>query len=150
VAERASNELAAVYWLRSLPGIPENRVDVVLPDSENEYLTVAPGFVTVRTIGGSPHIHLPQRQPVMEINTWVAFPNDQIAPWPASSLLGDTIIAECLDQTNFGHVITHPNYETIRMMSAYPTTENTRVDDDDARYARYVFEMQMYWVGDPH
>lgn len=150
MALRASSELAAVYWLKSLPGIPEDRVDVVLPDAQNEFLLVAPGFVTVRVIGGTPHMYLPQREPVVEINTWVAFPNEQHSPWPASSLLADTIIAECTKESNFGHVLTHPDYETIRMMSAYPTTEPTRFEDDDARYARYVFEMQMYWVGDPH
>lgn len=147
---RASSELAAVYWLKSLPGIPEDRVDVVLPDPEDEYLVVAPGFVTVRSVGGSPHVHLPQRQPIVEVNTWVATPNDQIAPWPASSLLADTIIEACYEPSNFGHVLTHPGYENVRVMSAYPTSEPTRFEDDDARYARYVFEIQMYWVGDPH
>lgn len=150
MAKTASTELAAVYWLKSLPGIPEDRIDVVLPDAEDEFLLVAPGFITVRTIGGTPHMYLPQREPVVEINTWVAYPNDQKAPWVSSNTLADIIINACYDPSNFGHVLTHPDYENIRMMSAYPTSEPTRFEDDDARYARFVFEMQLYWVGDPH
>lgn len=147
---RASTELAAVYWIKSLPEIASLPVAVVLADAESEFEDAAQGFVTVHAIGGSPHMYLPQREPVVEINTWVALPNNQKSPWPASSYIADTIIAATYDPANFGHVLTHPDYENIRMMSAYPLTEPTRFEDDDGRYARYVFEMQLHWVGDPH
>lgn len=143
-----TNELAAITWLRTLPGVPSTKVSTRLPADNS---SIAPsGFVTVLTVGGTSSIYLPVRSPVLEVKTWAwRGPGQKEAPWWIANQLAEAIREACLDHhsDNFrGVLTTKSGYDDICVPSAYLVTEPRKLESDDGEFAIYVFEIELHWT----
>lgn len=146
---RPTNELAAITWLRTLPGVPSTKVSTRLP--EDNSLISASGFVTVMTLGGSSDIYNPHRAPVLEIKTWAhRGPGQKEAPWWQANQIAEAIYEACLDHRSFGGVLaTRSGYDNVCVPSAYLLSEPRKLESDDGEFAVYVFELQLHWTRRP-
>lgn len=149
-----TSELVAITWLRQLPGVPSTKVSTKLPGDNS--LIAASGFVTVQTIGGAPHVHLPRRDPIVQVTCWACSPDGdrQDPPWAKANQLAEAIVAAVYDPKSFlGRVTTRTGYDNASVLSAYLLTEPRKADPfgtgDDARMAKYVFDLQMHWLWIP-
>lgn len=144
-----TNELVTLVWLRTVPGLPSQKVSTKLPPSIN---TISEeGFVTVRTVGGSSNIDVPLRQPVMEVKFWACHPegDDREPPWAKANDLAEALKDFCEDVgfTNFGGVLTTKSgYDNACVPSAYTLSEPLKILDDDARFACYSMDVQVNWT----
>lgn len=147
-----TNELAAISWIRTIPGVPEQRVSTKLP-GDNE-LIAASGFVTVpMVVGGSSDIYVPRRSPIVEVRTWACHLNGdrQDPPWWKANVLMETIREHCWDHQAFGGVIsTRSGYYDVCVQSAYFITEPRKLESDDARFACYTADVQLHWTRRPN
>lgn len=143
-----TNELVAISWLRTIPGIPSDKVSTNLPSGDNETALVSGGFVTVLTIGGSVDPHLPRRDPVLQVDCWALEPDARRKPpFRRANQLAEIIQEACYEPSNFGFVETKTGYDNVGVQSAYLITVPRKVDPvDPARYARYTFDIQLHWV----
>jgi hypothetical protein len=149
MAKIPTNELAAISWLRTVPGVPETKVSTRLPGDNS--LIAPSGFVTVLALTGSSSIYLPVRSPVLEVKTW-AFRDEgqKEPPWWMANQLAECIREACLDHNSFGGVIeTRSGYDNVCVPSAYLVSEPRKLESDDGRFAAYVFELQMHWTRRP-
>lgn len=144
-----TNDLVAISWLRTVPGVPETKVSTRLPAKES--LILPEGFVTVSVLTGSSNIYLPVRSPVIEIRTWAGPGEGGKEPqWWRANQLAECIREACLDHLSFGGVIeTRSGYDDVCVPSAYLMSEPRKVISDDGRFAAFVFEVQMHWTRRP-
>lgn len=149
MAKIPTNELAAISWLRTVPGVPETKVSTRLPGDNS--LIAPSGFVTVITIAGNSNIYLPVRSPVIEVTCWAMRGEGQKEPpWWLANQLAECIREACLDHLSFGGVIeTRSGYDNVCVPSAFLVSEPRKGDPDDGRFAKYVFELQMHWTRRP-
>jgi hypothetical protein len=147
MAKAPTNELATMSWLRTLPGISHEMVGTKRLDPE---LMPSEGFLTVRTVGGSSNIYIPQRSPVMQITAFAFDINGdrRDPPWAAAVNLLEEIREYCMyEQFNFKGVIpTENGYDDVCVQSANPLTEPAKVPGDDARMAEYTMDVQINWT----
>lgn len=141
-----TNELAAISWLKTVPGIPANKVSSRLPGNFDD---IGPdGFVTVLTLTGSSDIYVPRRSPVIEVKTWAYTQSGKKEPqWWIANQLAECVREACLDHLSFGgEIVTRSGYDNICVPSAYFVSEPRKLESDDGRFAAYVFELQMHWT----
>lgn len=142
------SELVAVAWLKGIPGIPAGAVGTTLPADTSAWLD---GFLQVSVVGGSPHRDVPQHQPVVQVDCWAANPSGARPPWGKANQLAERITAHCYGNVNDAlpvqRVVTLPDgYQPARVQSAYVVTEPRRIPADEARFARYSLDLQLFWV----
>ncbi len=139
-----TNEIVAVHWLRSIEGIPDNSVNTLLPDDNSTW--EVSGFVQVGMAGGFPDMYTPQNQPVLQIDCWAARPNSEKPPWAKANNLAEIIKAACYNKRYWGHLALPAQYENARVLGSVAATEPRRVQGDEARFAGYTFDLQLFWV----
>lgn len=145
MAHKPTNEVVGVSWLRSLPGIPSNGVSTALPKDNSTW--EASGFITVQTVGGQPDMYNPWNQPVFQILCWANRANSEKVPWGKANNLAEIIKDACYGHPElYGHVATPSQFKDARVLSCYLLSEPRKVQADEARFAVYEFELQMYWV----
>lgn len=150
MAKIPTNELAAMAWLRTIPGIPSDKVSTKIPGDNS--LIAPSGFVTVLTVGGSSDIYVPRRSPVIEIKTWACHADGdrQDPPWAKANQLAEIIRERCLDHQSFGGVLTTKNgYDNVCVPSAYVISEPMKVPDDMGRFAVYTMDVEIHWTRRP-
>lgn len=143
---RANHELVATAWLRTIVG---DRVATTLPKDIASW--VESGFCTLDTVGGSPNMYLPIREPVMSVDCWAVNPASQKPPWGKASALAQAIQAACWDHPAIPQALTLPaGYPPVQIKSAYLTGDPRRVTDDASSYARYSIPgLALAWVEVP-
>lgn len=149
MAKIPTNELAAISWLRTVPGVPSTKVSTRLPGDNS--LIAPQGFVTVLTLSGNSSIYLPVRSPVIEVKCWAwAGEGQKEPPWQVANQLAESIREACLDHQSFRGVIeTSSGYDNVSVPSAYLVSEPRKLEADDGRFAAYVLELQMHWTRRP-
>lgn len=142
-----TNEIVAVAWLRTLPGVPADKVNTTLPDSK---VWADTGFVQVTLISGAPDMYVPQRQPVLQIGCWAVNPDSQKPPWGKANNLAERIVTVCQPHRQREvfrpRLVTPPQFADVRVQTGHALTEPRRMVPDDARMALYQFDLQLYWV----
>jgi len=142
-------ELVAVAWLRGIPGIPSSGVGTTLPRDSSAW---PDGFVQVTSgVGGGPHRDVPQHQPVVQVDCWAANPSGSRPPWGRANQLAEIIAAHCYGGINDAHPVQRrvslpDSYQDARVQSAIVLTDPRRVEGDEARYACYSIDLQLFWV----
>jgi hypothetical protein len=130
---RPNNELVTTAFLVSIVG---DRVATTLPKDIAGW--AEDGFVTVDTVGGTPNIYLPIREPVMGVQCWAVNPNSQKPPWNKAASLAGAIQDACWDHPAVPrNLVLLGGYPMVQVKSAYLTGEPRRVPDDPSSYARY-------------
>lgn len=142
----ANTDLAATAWIGSLPGFTPAMVATALPEDNTTW--AASGFVTVRTVGGTPEMYVPLREPVVSVDCYASAPNGgNKSSWAQANNLAEAIVAACQNTANFNAVLPGPaGYPSMRVLQAHALQEPRRVFGDKSFYARYQFDLQLYWV----
>lgn len=135
-------------WLRTLDGIPDNKINTVLPDVA---LWADTGFVQiVGTVGGTPWLDAAVQEPVIELDTWGARLNTEKPDWGKASALMSIIRDAAQDATKSVGVIVTVGTRQARIISLWPISSPRRpllgVDQGDpASFARFMIDIQMIW-----
>jgi len=158
-----NSELVALAWLASVPGFTTAMVGTMLPKLPGSGTMpgwVATGFVTAAVVGGSPDAWMPQAQPVIGVNCWAVNatqtggPTGPInpatkPPWGKAAQLGEQIrgAAYTLNRSGAARQVAMPvtGYAHAAVQSAVLLTEPRRVPGDVGSYARFTFDMQLFW-----
>lgn len=141
---RASTELVAATWLRGVAGLSSAMVATQLPKDTTAWS--ASGFVTVRTVGGSPGLYVPLRSPVVTVDCWAVNPGSAKPPWFAANALAELIDLGCR-AADVNRTLTLPTgYPDARVLSAYLLSEPRRAYGDSGDYAHYIFDLALHWV----
>jgi hypothetical protein len=142
----ANTDLAVTAWLAGLPGLNSGMVATTLPEDNTSW--AASGFVAARTVGGTPEMYVPLRQPVVSVDCYAVPPAGGNKPqWGQANNLAETIVSACYSTSNFGATLAGPaGYPHMRMLQAHPLQEPRRVYGDRSFYARYSFDLQVYWI----
>jgi hypothetical protein len=136
-------------WLRSIDGIPDNKVNTVLPAVS---LWADTGFVQiVGAVGGSPWLDAPIRQPVMEVDTFGAHVNSEKPDWGKASALMNLIVEAATDPATSVDRVIPIGSRFVRLMSLWPISEVRKplsgIDQGDpASFARLMIEIEMMWA----
>lgn len=147
MAERPTNELVAVAWLKGVAALG-NGVATELPGDVAQW--VDDGFVQVATVGGSPNIYYALAQPMVSVDCWAAKPSSARPPWHSANRLAEQIRMATLDHDAVGRLLVLPAaYDNARMLTCWMATEPRRMPGDPADYARYQFDMELRWVAVP-
>jgi len=142
-----TNELVAVHWIRSIEGIPDTGVATQLPADNSTW--AASGFVQVTLTGGAPDLYTPQNQPLIQVDCWATNPNSEKPPWGKANNLAEIIKAATYDKRYWGHLGLPATHENARVLGSVAVSEPRRVLGDEARFACYTFDLQLFWVRDP-
>lgn len=150
VVYRANTDLVAGLWLSSLPGLNSGMVATRLPEkAEQNTSLVTSGFVTYRTVGGTPDMYIPERKPVLSISCY-GFPISTASrrPQPAvANGLAENIAAACQNPASFNALLTLPTgYPHARVQQAHLLSEPRPLYGDRAYWSIYQFDLQLYWV----
>ena len=149
-AYRANTSLVAGLWLSSLPGLNSGMVATRLPEKAEENPSLASsGFVTYKTVGGTPNMYVPEREPVLQINCY-GFPpatGSRRPQWAVANGLAENIAAACQTTASFNATLALPTgYSHARVQQAHLLSEPREVYGDRAYWAIYQFDLQLYWV----
>lgn len=137
-------------WLRTISGIPANKINTVLPALDQWEDT---GFVQINgTVGGTPHLDAPIRQPVVQVDTWACRRDSDKPPWDKASRLMELIMAACVGPVASSVMVPlHIGSDLVRLMSVYPVSEPHKPPQgldtgDAASFARYTVDLQFIWM----
>lgn len=132
---RANSELAAITWLKTIPGLPTNAIGTTVPmgaDSSTPPSWVNTGFVQVLVTGrGSTENNIPYRAPIITAHCWAASGNKQKPPWGQANDLAETIWAATLVEgngiENLDLAVNVASPPTIRILQVWGVQEPRRV-----------------------
>jgi hypothetical protein len=144
VALRANTELVAAAWLAGVTGLSSGMVASTLPQDNSSW--AASGFVTVRTVGGTPGMYVPLRAPVVSVDTWAVNLNSDKPPWGKANYLAELIDAGCRASNVSRDLTLLSGYPGARVLSAYLLSEPRRAYGDQGDYAHYVMDLALHWV----
>jgi hypothetical protein len=138
-----TNELAGIHWLKSLTGIPADKVAIKLPDVSKWHDT---GFVTLDVSpAGQPDMYVPWNNPQFDVYTWAADLNSGKPPWRKANNLAQIIVEAQWDFSTFGRIQTPAQYRDVHVASVTVLRHPTPALADDARFAVYLTEITMTW-----
>jgi hypothetical protein len=131
---RANNEMVTIAFLKTIVG---DRVATTLPKDVTGW--VEQGFVTVDTVGGTPNLYVPLREPVMGVECWAV--NAELAETPveqgvrpgcrpSKTPAGTTRPCRAPWSSRTG-------YPVVQVKGAYLAGDTRRIPDDPSSYARY-------------
>ena len=141
--QRPSAEQVAVAWLKTLDGIPTDKVATNLPADHNTWTET--GFLQVFTVGGTPLIDVPMRSPSVQVSCWATAPPPAKAPWGKAHTLAENVVAGCY--TDEGPWTVQPSgFKTVRLFAAWPLMEPRRVPSDEAGFARVDVDLALRWA----
>lgn len=106
------------------------------------------GFVTYENMSGTPGLHLPTRNPVFRLSCWAttARPGSGAAPWGKAHDLAGQVERALQAPAVLGQIETRANYAPAWIITAYPTTEPARVNNDPSGYARVDMSVAIKWA----
>jgi len=145
----ATNDLVAVAWISSIPGLTADGVSTQLPPDDTTW--AKNGWIVIpATVGGSPHSVMPLRRPVCQVECWAVTPGSGIPPWGKAADLAEQVRMATYDRHNFGRglavSLNGVAYPAARALSAKILTEPHRVYGDQADYAGVSFDIAFQWV----
>jgi len=157
MAKRANSELAAIAWLKTVPGLPVNQIGTTLPQDQTTWAET--GFIQPIVVGkGSSSKYYGYRSPVVMVHCWAVNPAKQTPPWWKADDLAETIFEHLLKEENGfeNHDLPRPGYRKIRVLQAwvieepkripwgFPSGQGSFVDPGNA--AHYTLSYQMAWA----
>lgn len=149
-----SDELVAISWLGSIPGLSPAMVGTQLPPDVNPDGTVASwvstGFVTVAVAGGNPDPLLPVNRAVIQVDCWATTPGSNKPPWPDAAAIAAVIRRATWDRYRISRPlalsVNGVPYPKAVVQSAYLATSFRRLYDDAGDYARLQADLALSWV----
>lgn len=117
-----------------------------LPDDFTKW--VESGFVTYENLSGVPGVSLPTRNPVFRLSFWATTsrPGSTRPPWGKAYNLA-SIAEKALQAPQVrGEFATRSGYYPHVLITAYPTTDPARVNNDPSGYARVDMSVLVKWA----
>src|ERR1700681_1836001 len=109
-----------------------------LPEDNTTWSTS--GFVALKTVGGTPEMYVPLREPVVSVDCYATSSVGNKAPWAQANNLAEIVAAACQNKANFGATLAGPaGYPNMRVLQAHALQEPRRVFGDRSFYAHYQF-----------
>lgn len=155
--QHANSELAAIAWLKTVPGLPVNQIGTTLPQDNSTW--AASGFVQVIVTGpGKSSKYYGYRAPVITAHCWAINPGKQTPPWGIACDLAEAIYARLLVDGNGKEnlSLSRPNAPDVRVLQAWDVTEPKRIPwgfpsgqgsfIDPGDTAHYVIDFQIVWA----
>lgn len=140
----ANTELVAIAWLGGVSSLTSSMVATTLPSDNTSW--AASGFITVRTVGGTPGLYVPMREPVVTLDFWAVKPGSGKPPWFQAATLTELVQAGTR-ASNAQRAVTLPTgYNSAHVFSAYFVQEARRAYGDQGDYAHYVVDMALHWI----
>lgn len=153
----ANSELAAMAWLKQVPGLPANRIGTTLPQDESAWAD--DGYVQVIVTGmGRSSKYYGYRAPVITAHCWAVNVGKQTPPWGKACDLAEDIYAQLLVEGNGIENLTLPvtSAPPIRVLQAWAIEEPKRIPwgfpsgqgsfIDPANTAHYTVSFQIAWA----
>jgi hypothetical protein len=143
-----SNELVAITWINTIPGLTLDSVGTQLPSGEESWATN--GAVALKVAGGSPDIYLRVRKPVIQVDCWATVLNSDKLPWGTARRIAEKIRAATFDDANVSRVLSPSangvDYQNCWVESAYLLTEPRDAYSDAGDYAGSSFDLMLWWT----
>lgn len=143
------NDLVAVAWIATIPGLVADGVATQLPTDETGW--AANGFVQVPlSVGGTPHEYVPVRQPVVQVECWATFPDSDKLPWWKANQLAEQIRYGTYARNGAARAVAitagGTQYPSAAVRTARMMTEPRRIWSDIGDYAGYTFDLYLSWT----
>lgn len=135
------NDRVAVAWLETL-GLTADDIGMEIPPPAEWAIN---GFVQASTIGGSPAVHVPMRNPVVQIDVWCCRLDSDQAPWGRAEDLDGQILEAAYAMTSPAEPPMPAGFRPVRVHSVFAVSEGRRIDSDEAGYARVSRDMEIFW-----
>lgn len=135
-------------WLKQILGLP---AAATLPDVSEWFST---GFVTVPALaGGNPNWYIPERQPIMQIDSWAAnraasgsSAASRKTPLSRANQLADAVVLATYRHVP-GTLLTMPTgFKDVWLSTVYPVSEVRRVPEPDLNFAHFSVDIAMVWI----
>lgn len=144
--------MVAKAWLLSATGIPLNSVARELPEDASTWFDN--GFITLPgTIGGASQMHVPLRQPVLDVQFWgqPRKVGSQKVPWNRASQLAEAAYKATFDPAlsvqrllNMG-----AGFDGARVLTVLCPQEPQELPQEETDFACYTMPMQFNWYRIP-
>lgn len=152
----ANAELAAIAWLKTVPGLPVNQIGTTLPQDKTTWAST--GFIQPIIVGrGSSSMYYGYRAPVVMVHCWATNPAKQTPPWWKANELAEDLYAHLLkDNNGVENLDTKTGYRKVRVLQGwcieepkripwgFPSGQGSFVDPGDD--AHYTVSFQMAWA----
>lgn len=161
-----NDELVCLGWLATIPGFTPAMVGTTvprMPSSGPMPAWVASGFLAAAVVGGSPDPYMPQGAPVLEVNAWcvnatqAGGPSGPVnvatkPPWGKAQQLAQQVwqASYLLNRSGASRQVAMPvaGYAHAAVQSAVVLSTPRRMPSDFASYARYTFDLQLFWFAE--
>ncbi len=151
-----TDELVAVAWIGSIPGISPQMVATQLPEDANadgtpaDWVAARRGFITVTVVGGSPEPILPISKPVLQVDCWAVIPGSNKPPWGVANRLAEAIKHATWDRVTASRrlaiTVKDVQYPPAVVLAARLATQPRRMWSDEGDYARYQCDLALDWI----
>lgn len=136
--------LVVCTWLAT-QALPCDGVGDTLPADPRTWS--AQGWVHVPlVVGGSPQIHIPMRQPIVQIDTYTNRPESELAPWGRADHLAAAVLAAAHAMRAPVTLAMPGGYPPVRLHSIWALSEPRRIPSDPAAYARVSADYETRWT----
>lgn len=134
----------AIAWLGTL-GLTIDGIGSDLPGDPTTWATH--GFIQVPMVtGGSPQVHVPMREPMVQVDAWTNRPGGELPPWKLADHNANTIVAAMHRQDRPVEIDLGGDYFPVRLHSIWALSEPRRILGDPSRYGRTTLDAAMRWV----
>lgn len=151
----ANSELAAIAWLKTVPGLPVNQIGTTLPQDNSTW--AASGYVQIIVTGpGRSNKYYGYRAPVITAHCWATNPHKQTPPWGKASDLAEDIYAHLLAENGLENVELRTGFPRVRILQASCVDEPKRIPwgfpsgqgsfVDPANTAHFTVSFQLAWA----
>ena len=147
MAIHANSDLVGVAWVKGVQGVDLAQVATTRPEDTNKW--AEKGFVQLTIVGGSPARDNPLRRPVLQVDAWAVNPNTDKAPWGKAAALAELVLDGTFpDQSHLAArtLVLPAGYHGARVMAAEALSEPRRIEDSNASFARYQWDLLLTWV----
>lgn len=141
-ASLPTGELVAVAWITNACGL---LAGTTLPRDETSW--DSSGFVQVSAVGGSPGADTPIYNPVFSLDCWAVSPASNKPPWRRANQIAEIITAAGFQRETSAAVhVSIPGCMGALVADSYALTKPRRMPSDEARFARYQFDLSMHYM----
>lgn len=124
-----------------------------LPDQEDaaSYAALrADGFMRITGVGGDPGMYVPMRNPVVQVECWLAPPQGKRqASWARAEQIAARLVAATYDPALMGVLVDLSevgDYANAWVHTVIALTEPDRVEEDESDFARVDVDLELRWT----
>lgn len=138
----------AAGWLQlAVPGVSAG---TELPGVEDHPAMRTDGFLRIAAAGGSPDEYVPMREPVVQVECWLAPPaTGKQVSWARAEQLANRVLAATYDGALMSRLIdltSVGDYAPARVHTVTALSEPDPVEQNDTDWARFDLDLLFRWT----